>query len=63
MNAKEARAKSVADLQKELNALLKEQLNLRMQKGMGESPKPHLYERVRLDIARVKTILTEKEQG
>jgi large subunit ribosomal protein L29 len=61
MKAKELREKSVADLKKELLELSKEQFNLRMQKSMGESPKPHYHKRVRHDIARVKTILSEKE--
>ena len=59
MKAKELRDKSVNELKEELVALLKEQFNLRMQKGMGQSPK-HLLKKVRLDVARVKTILTQK---
>lgn len=62
MNTKELRAKLADELNKELLELHKEQFNLRMQKGMGELPKPHLYKRVRRDIARVKTILKEKER-
>lgn len=63
MNAKDLRAKSAADLLKELIALRKEQMSLRMQKSSGESaPKPHLHQRVRRDIARLKTILNEKEE-
>ena len=61
MKAKELRDKSVTDLKKELLELLKEQFNLRMQKNVGEAPKPHQYPKVRRNIARVKTILREKE--
>ncbi len=60
MNVKELREKGVEDLKKELLALLKEQFNLRIQKGMGQSPKPHLFKKVRHDIARLKTVLHEK---
>jgi large subunit ribosomal protein L29 len=58
--ANELRKKSVQDLTKELLALLKEQFNLRIQKGAGQPPKPHLFKKVRLAIARIKTILHEK---
>lgn len=60
MKATELRNKSVDELTKELLALLKEQFNLRMQKGVGQPPKSHLFKKVRLEIARIKTILKEK---
>lgn len=60
MKASELRNKSVEELMSELIALLKEQFNLRMQRGAGQSPKPHLFNKVRLSIARVKTLLREK---
>jgi len=60
MNAQELRSKTTDELKTELLALLREQFNLRVQKGMGQPPKPHLFKRVRLDIARIKTILKEK---
>jgi large subunit ribosomal protein L29 len=43
-----------------LLALLKEQFNLRIQKGSGQAAKSHLFKKVRLGIARIKTILNEK---
>lgn len=61
MKAKELREKSVADLKKELLELTKEQFNLRMQKNVGEAPKQHHHSKVRQSIARVKTIMREKE--
>ena len=61
MKTAELKQKSVDELKKEILGLLKEQFNLRMQKGMGQVPKPHLFTRVRRDIARIKTILREKE--
>lgn len=61
MNASELRKKTTEELSTELLALLREQFNLRMQKGVGQSPSPHLFGKVRKQIARVKTILSEKE--
>ena len=60
MKAIELRNKTVEELMKELISLLKEQFNLRIQKGAGQPPKAHLFKKVRLDIARIKTILKEK---
>lgn len=61
MKTSELRNKSADELQSELLALLKEQFNLRMQKGIGQTPSPHLFGKVKKQIARVKTILSEKE--
>lgn len=60
MKAVDLRNKSVEELNKELLALLKEQFNLRIQRGVGQAPKPHLFKKVKLAIARIKTILNEK---
>ncbi|MBA2654468.1 MAG: 50S ribosomal protein L29 [Gammaproteobacteria bacterium] len=62
MNSNELREKSVADLNNELTALLREQFNLRMQGGLGKAPRPHLFKKVRRTIAQVKTILREKTE-
>ncbi len=61
MNLTELRKKSVEELNSEILALLREQFNLRVQKGIGQTPSPHLFGNVRKQIARVKTILSEKE--
>ena len=61
MNAKELREKDVAGLESELDALLKEQFNLRMQRGSGQDVKPHNFSKVRKDIARVQTVISEKK--
>jgi large subunit ribosomal protein L29 len=62
MNATELRNKSLGELQGELIALLKEQFNLRIQKGIGQqATQTHLFKKVRKEIARIKTILREKE--
>ncbi len=60
MNTAELREKSFDDLNKELIALLREQFNFRMQKGTGQLTKPSEVKRVRRQIARVKTLLSEK---
>lgn len=60
MKVTELRSKSVEELLKEKLALLKELFNLRMQKSVGQPPKPHLFRKVKLMIARIKTILHEK---
>lgn len=62
MSAQELREKSAAELQSDKKELLQEQFNLRMQRGMGQNPKPHLFKRVRKGIARLNTILNEKER-
>ncbi len=59
MNAADLRGKSVDELNEELVALRREQFNLRMQQATGELAQVHQHGRVRKDIARVKTILSE----
>ena len=60
MNTKELRGKNAEELSKELVELLREQFNLRMQKGTGQLARPHQMKVVRRSIARVKTVLREK---
>ena len=60
MNAKEMKAKSAADLQAELLSLSKAQFGLRMQVATQQLSNTSQLRKVRRDIARVKTILTEK---
>jgi large subunit ribosomal protein L29 len=60
MNIKEMREQEVEALKAERIELLKEQFNLRMQKATGQMAKPHLIKQVRRNIARVNTILAEK---
>ncbi len=63
MKASELRGKSVEELRKELLALLREQFNLRMQLGSGQAPKPHLFKLVRRNIARVETVINQKQSS
>lgn len=60
MKASELRGKSIDELKSELLALFKEQFNLRLQRGIGQPPKSHLFRKVKRAIARIKTLLTEK---
>lgn len=60
MKASELKAKSVADLQSELLSLTKAQFGLRMQMATQQLTNNSQLNKVRRDIARVKTILTEK---
>ncbi len=59
MKASELREKSVAELEEELLSLRKEQFNLRMQRATGQLARPDQFGKVRKDIARVKTVITE----
>ncbi|MFV9614408.1 MAG: 50S ribosomal protein L29 [Gammaproteobacteria bacterium] len=61
-SAQEYRNMSEKDLNVELINLRREQFNLRMQMGSGNTPKIHRFSIVRHDIARIKTILTEMAQ-
>lgn len=62
MNARELRARGDDELRKELVDLHREAFNLRMQKGMGQMSRPSQVKKVRRDIARLKTILSERER-
>jgi large subunit ribosomal protein L29 len=63
MNASELRGKTEAELRETLHDLLKEQFNLRMQRGTGQFSRPHLMKDVRRNIARVKTVINQKRQA
>ena len=60
MNAKELRAKDVAALNQELQDLLKTHFKLRVQKATQQLQNTASLRQTRRDIARVRTILTEK---
>jgi large subunit ribosomal protein L29 len=60
MKANDLRQKSADELQKDLDGLVREQFNLRMQKGTGQLSRPDKVKKVRRDIARIKTVLNEK---
>lgn len=60
MKVNDLRQKGVEELNQELLGLLREQFNLRMQKGTGQLSQPHRVKVVRRDIARIKTVLEQK---
>ena len=60
MKASELREKSIEELNAELLELLREQFNYRMQASTGQLAQTHMLRTVRRNIARVKTIITEK---
>ncbi|NQV70681.1 MAG: 50S ribosomal protein L29 [Pseudohongiella sp.] len=62
MKASELREKSVEELQTQLQGLYKDQFNYRMQNGTGQLGQVHLIGAVRKDIARIRTIITEKQK-
>ncbi|HSW93563.1 MAG TPA: 50S ribosomal protein L29 [Gammaproteobacteria bacterium] len=61
MKASELRTKSLEELRSELVSILKEIFSLRMQRGIGQTPRTHLFRKLRREIARIKTILRERE--
>ena len=60
MKASELRDKDVAGLNQELSELLKAQFSLRMQKATQQLQNSSQLKKVRKDIARVQTVLTQK---
>ena len=58
--AGELKSKSVADLHTELLSLAKAQFGLRMQVATQQMTNTSEMRKVRRDIARVKTVLTQK---
>lgn len=60
MKVAELRSRNSGELQQLLVELLREQFNLRMQKGSGQLGNPSRFKALRREIARVKTVLNEK---
>ena len=63
MNMDELRKKNQNELQKVLDDLSKERFSLRIKRGSGLNPKPHLFRENKISIARVKTVLREIKNG
>ena len=61
MKAKELRAMSVADLESKAAELKKDLFFLRMQHATNQLDNPIKIAAVKKDIARIKTIIREKE--
>ncbi len=63
MKAGDLRAKTPDELSESLVQLKKEQFNLRFQKASGQLENTARVRQVRRDIARIKTILQQKQQA
>ena len=62
MKASEVRAMSVAELTTKLDALKKDLFLLRMQHATNQLDNPQKLVETKRDIARVKTMIREKEE-
>ena len=60
MKLNDLRKKSEIELAEELLGLRKEQFNLRMQRATGQLSRPDQFDKVRKNIARIKTLLGEQ---
>ena len=60
MKPSELRAKDGAELQKELEGLLRAQFGLRMQLATQQLSNTSQLKKVKRDIARVRTVMKEK---
>lgn len=63
MKIKDIRAMDPAQLAEELLKLRREQFNLRMQAATGQGARADQPGKVRKDIARIKTVLRERQAG
>ena len=61
MAVAELREKDEQELHEELLKLRKEQFSLRMQEASGQLGQVHLLRQVKKEIARVKTIIVERQ--
>jgi large subunit ribosomal protein L29 len=63
MKAADVRAKTVDELKGELDRLGKEAFNLRFQRASGQLENTARVRQVRRDMARIKTILGERQRA
>ncbi|MFT5390288.1 MAG: large subunit ribosomal protein L29 [Gammaproteobacteria bacterium] len=63
MNISDIRTKDDAELTTELLELRRETFNLRMQNGTGQLSRNSQFKVVRKDIARIKTVMTERKRA
>ncbi|MBQ4154887.1 MAG: 50S ribosomal protein L29 [Clostridia bacterium] len=61
MNVKEIREKTAAELNETLDSLKKELFRLRFQNAINQLENPMRISAVKKDIAKVKTVLRERE--
>ena len=63
IDLQEIRSKNSSDLKLLLDELLEEQFKLKMQAATGQLAKSSEFKKVRKDIARIKTIMKEKQNN
>jgi large subunit ribosomal protein L29 len=63
MKAKELQAMSVEDLLQKEKSLKKELFDLRYQRRIGRVERPSQFKLIKRDIARILTILRERERN
>ncbi len=63
MGVADLREKSIPELKKDLESLLKQRFKLRILKSSGELKQNHQVKQVRRNIARIMTLITEKQGG
>ena len=63
IDLQEIRSKNSSDLKLLLDELLEEHFKLKMQAATGQLAKSSEFKKVRKDIARIKTIMKEKQNN
>ncbi len=63
MKTSEIRKMSVEDINKKIVEVKNELFELRMKQATGSLEKPHMINKLRKDVARMKTVLTEMKNG
>jgi large subunit ribosomal protein L29 len=61
IDLEKTRKKKISELGTMLNGLLEDEFKLKMQAATGQLAKPSEFKKVRKDIARIKTIIKEKQ--
>jgi len=62
MKAEDLRAKTADELNETLLSLKKEHFNLRFQRSSGQLEDTSQFRRLRRDIARIKTIISDRRR-
>ena len=63
MKTSEIRKMSVNDINNKIAEIKTELFELRMKQATGTLEKPHMINALRKDVARLKTVLSEKNDG
>ena len=62
MKVKDIRAQSSDDLRLKMESLKKELFDLKYQRKIGRVERPSMFQSIKKDIARILTILNEREK-